>query len=523
MRKGVTPVVATVLLITITIGAAGTFYTVVSDQQQKVQDNSRTIELDLDNLRVENCYVESGETNMVVRNNGRESINVSQTSLLVNNVIENNFEVRKELVDPQGVFEINVDYRLGRGDSFTIISGDDRLEYLCRDLNDLSTISNWGLGVNGDRTVTTETVVNDYTYLASNASSGETQISVNDGSKFSANDQILLLQTQQGREPGQGGQYEFHRINSILGDTLELEDSMENSYYSGVFADNPESLGEVTQVIRVPEYESLTIDGGEITSKEWNGKTGGVVALRATEKIKFINGGNINVTGAGFRGGTCGNCGDDWDGGKGEGTQGWQKGGGTKDYADEVSLNNGIGGGGSHVNNNNGGDPAAGGGHATEGETVIDSESSYQSEGGDSIGTPTLSKMYFGGGGGAGSDNDGQTPYPESRDGGGIAFIAAKNMEDVEVYAKGEPGLTSMDSWVAGNAGAGAGGSIYLASEDIGINKINASGGSRSREHPNDQGEKGGYGGDGRIRIDYSYIAGSSNTDPEIGYEGELS
>lgn len=376
----------------------------------------------------------------------------------------------------------------------------------------------YGDGSDGSLTVTSDTVVNDYTYLTGDEALGSSSIAVNDASKFSSGDEVMIIQMQNGTGNGVAGRYEFREVKSISSGVLNLEKTLDNSYFSGSFSDGPGSTGEATQVIRIPEYENLSVDGGEIVPNQWNGRTGGVLAFRVQEKLRFANGGVLNATAKGFRGGTCGDCGDDWDGGRGEGITGWQKGGGVKDYSTAVESNNWNGGGGDHVNDNNGGDPGAGGGHATSGENSIGDGG--DSEGGDTIGSANLQKMFFGGGGGAGSDNDNYQPHPEKSDGGGIVFVSAQNIENSNILTAGADGITGLGSnTYGGNSGGGAGGTVFLRAQNITINQIDATGGSRSSDAGD--GEQGGAGGNGRVRLDYDSISGLSNVNPDPGYTGD--
>jgi hypothetical protein len=382
-------------------------------------------------------------------------------------------------------------------------------------------VSAYGDGSDRSLTVSSEQALNSYTYLTGDETSGSSTVDVNDASSFSADDEILVIQMQNGYGNGEAGVYEFREVESVSSGTLNLESSLENSYYSGTFADTTEEVGESTQVVRIPEYENLTIDGGEVTAPGWDGRTGGIIALRVQDTVKFLNGGKINASTLGFRGGTCGDCGSQTnaiDGGRGEGTDGWQLGGGAEDYSSSVEDNNGIGGGGDHTTSNNGGGPGAGGGHATPGENSIGDGG--VSEGGGTIGTAELGKMFFGGGGGAGSDNDGHLPYPERSDGGGMVFLSAHQITGAEVYAEGKDGITGLqENAYGGNSGGGAGGTVYLRSTTLDIDKVTAKGGDRSLD--DGDGEQGGAGGDGRIRLDYNSITGESKVNPSPGYTGD--
>lgn len=54
--KGTTPVVAIVLLMAVTVAAAGTFWTLIENQQQEVEDISPEIDFGKDMLNVENYW-----------------------------------------------------------------------------------------------------------------------------------------------------------------------------------------------------------------------------------------------------------------------------------------------------------------------------------------------------------------------------------------------------------------------------------------------------------------------------------
>lgn len=431
--------------------------------------------------------------------------------------INGGYEV--QLVDSQNVDEVRIETTDGEthtlsavGESvtihsrnpgqFTVIGVVDGEEQV---LMTKRTSGNWvydsGDGDDGATTISSTQVVNDYTHLTSNVAAGATTLEVNNGSAFSSGDEVLIIQMQDS-DGDKAGTYEFRDIESVSGNTLTLTSSLDNGFETGEYTTRSEprpasNPGTVTQVVRIPQYTDVTIDGGTVTAPAWNGKTGGIAFFRASGTVEFVNGGEMNVTGKGFRGGTCGDCGDDWDGGRGEGVNGWHYGGGEKHYAEEVSLNNRNGGGGSNVTNNNGGDPAAGGGLATAGEDAPDSHSSYDSIGGEAIGDSQLSKMHLGGGGGAGSDNDGYTPLPENSHGGGIAGIAANEIVDAAVYADGIDGIAA-DHQYGGISGGGAGGVISLTGDSVTTVEVSAEGGDRDSTP---DGETSGAGGDGYVRV----------------------
>jgi hypothetical protein len=84
----------------------------------------------------------------------------------------------------------------------------------------------------------------------------------------------------------------------ITGGTLNLTSALTKSYTSSAFG----TYGQYSyQVIRVPLYNQISL-GTDLTVPDWNGLTGGVFVLAATD-ILNMNGHQINATGAGFRGG----------------------------------------------------------------------------------------------------------------------------------------------------------------------------------------------------------------------------
>lgn len=172
-------------------------------------------------------------------------------------------------------------------------------------------------GKDGAKTVSAaNTIVNEYTTLTSNVSSGNSTINVsasslNANGRFSASlasgDLVLIIQIQGASISTNNnstygtvsaynncGLYEFAKVSSVPNATsITLTTGLKNSYTSS---------GKV-QVIRVPRYSNLTINSGaSITCPAWDGSTGGIVAVESATNVA-ING-SINVDGKGFRGGT---------------------------------------------------------------------------------------------------------------------------------------------------------------------------------------------------------------------------
>lgn len=183
-------------------------------------------------------------------------------------------------------------------------------------------------GRDGNLTVSTTVEVNEYTYLTADAPAGSTTITVNNSSlnthgRFSGNlapgDLIMIIQMQgatlngsinplvpdvgQPKDSTWGaivnynncGNYEFAEVNAVpSGTTITLDCPLQYSYTD---------TGKV-QIVRVPRYNSLTINnGGTITCDQWDSAIGGIIAIEVENNTVINSGGYINADSAGFRGG----------------------------------------------------------------------------------------------------------------------------------------------------------------------------------------------------------------------------
>lgn len=189
-------------------------------------------------------------------------------------------------------------------------------------------------------------VVNTYTKLASNSNAGMTTLNVENsaltGANFSTNlaqgDLVMIVQMQgvnafswdadnlnirvweasqapansgittvashptssyqnahrfgKVGEYSNAGNFELREVLSVVGNTINLTCGLDNTY---------ESSGNV-QVVRVPRYTNLTINAGaSITCPNWNGSTGGVVAIEVDGNLINNTSAGINANGKGFR------------------------------------------------------------------------------------------------------------------------------------------------------------------------------------------------------------------------------
>ncbi|MEZ4936873.1 MAG: gliding motility-associated C-terminal domain-containing protein [Crocinitomicaceae bacterium] len=187
-------------------------------------------------------------------------------------------------------------------------------------------------GKDGDYTVSSSgEILNTYTYLTADASSGSTTISVNSatlnnaffGSNLQTGDLIFIHQLQgasmkietfpvtswggdwtgpldttwgaiQAPDYFNSGLYEFAEVASVSGSTITLNCGLKHNYTR---------TGHVS-VTRVPRINNLTVPNGtSITAADWNGNSGGSVILEVDSTLDIQAGGVIEADFKGFRGG----------------------------------------------------------------------------------------------------------------------------------------------------------------------------------------------------------------------------
>lgn len=185
------------------------------------------------------------------------------------------------------------------------------------------------------------TIVNIYTPVTNNitAGAGSSTISVVSTTGFAVGDLIMIIQMQgtsvnayHGGTTGPWfdgnsalptdttfgritnynncGMNEFAQISSIPNSTsIVIDCDLKNSYdvtkTVNIVTGSINLLGRV-QVVRVPRYSSLTLNGpGTISCAQWNGSTGGVCAVEVENSITLNTAGAFNVSGKGFRGGAA--------------------------------------------------------------------------------------------------------------------------------------------------------------------------------------------------------------------------
>ncbi len=342
------------------------------------------------------------------------------------------------------------------------------------------------------------------------------------------------------------GRYQFVRAGPASSDaSLDLTGSPLTGTYvnQAAGAQGARSF----QVIRVPQYSSLTLTG-TVNAPFWNGSTGGVVVLDVAGTLNW-NGQSVDVTGRGFRGGGgtsrpvsdaalitpyVTNQAGNRHAPKGEGIAGTPRfvhsdttptdtGAGTVVDTGAEGLPNGsfsrgapgtAGGGGAGINNNsrdNGG--GGGGGNGGTGGrgaygwrgagwggidvnyTGIDDLRGF---GGVSF-PATVARLVMGGGGGAGDNNNNGTPASSSGGGGGgIVMVRAGAISGTGTISA-DGGRAPDQALNDAGGGGGAGGTVVVISQggSVGTLTVNARGGRGGDSYTTGNVAHGGGGGGG--------------------------
>jgi MYXO-CTERM domain-containing protein len=272
---------------------------------------------------------------------------------------------------------------------------------------------------------------------------------------------------------GAVGRFEFARVGAAAGGSLTLTKPLVSDFAK-----------DVTQVVKVPEYTTVSVPGGtSLSPLAWqaagSGFAGGILVFLAQQSVDVA--GKLDANEKGFRGGAsikrlgnalianCPNMDGTPDNGyapKGEGVVSTQFGatiGGRGNRA--------IGAGGGNCAENGG---AGGGNFGHGGPGGTSTLDAVASNGGGIGGSPLdyslLSRVSLGGGGGAGEQKNGAGSG--GGNGGGAIFFRARTLSGAgTIEANGQTAAnatlinTGLESDGAG--GGGAGGSVVIRLVDV--------------------------------------------------------
>ncbi|HEY1097359.1 MAG TPA: cell envelope biogenesis protein OmpA, partial [Myxococcota bacterium] len=136
------------------------------------------------------------------------------------------------------------------------------------------------------------TQINVATGISAALTAGTSTVPVLSSTSFVAGDLVLVLQHGliEGEATDNAGRFEYARVQSTTATSVTLTAPLVGAF------------GTTSQLVRVPEYTTVTVNlGASITAPPFNGVAGGVVAFFATGAVD--NAGAITAAGRGFRGG----------------------------------------------------------------------------------------------------------------------------------------------------------------------------------------------------------------------------
>jgi hypothetical protein len=312
----------------------------------------------------------------------------------------------------------------------------------------------------------------------------------------------------------------------------------EHLIVSGTVVLDPPQHGTGSVVMPL-KYGSITVkEGGILTVRAWEGpeKKGGVLALIINGQLLIEEGGRIDVSGKGFRGG----AGAGYEGNRGKSKKALNR---TSNFGSQgestlgigtfsMACNGGGGGGGCYNTNYHSRQGGSGGGFGSAGSAGITLSSygaaanqtysrlhafeSLTVKGGFAYGCESLddadllNHMLLGSGGGGGVNH--HTPReiePAGGNGGGSLLIKAESFCNYgEILSNGADGydieLTAGDMGCGG--GGGSGGAIKIVADELHelgkILAVGGKGGFARDPYCGNEVESGGEGGLGRIRIE---------------------
>jgi hypothetical protein len=301
--------------------------------------------------------------------------------------------------------------------------------------------------------------------------------------------------------PSTAGTYEYATVASVnsAGTIITLNRTLTNTYFK--------NTNQNFQVIRVPQYSSLTVNG-VVTGAAWNSatKVGGVLALDVAGSTTFAGTTpGLSMTGKGFSGGGARSYNSAtttvelYASTTGHGTKGEGIGGTPLNFYNGALNNTGSGystgdtnrgapanggGGGQDLTTTNSGNSGGGGGsnYAVGGVGGYGSNSNGTTTRASAGYSYALSakQLIMGGGGGAGSTNDGNTTNAVRSSGGvggGIIILRTSTVAMSTINTTATTAVIQADGSAApstaasallqGGGGGGAGGTILVLATPV--------------------------------------------------------
>ncbi len=306
------------------------------------------------------------------------------------------------------------------------------------------------------------------------------------------------------------GRWESHLVAGVSGDTVRLDGAV-----TGVFGNvtNADLTGQTVVLQRVPQYTRVIVrSGGRLTTAGFDGTRGGVLWLKANERVTVEAGGAIDTDARGFRGGAAG--GGDGSGGRGgECYAGAGGNGGALGMAGLLGGGNGDGaptptvggrcaggGGGDSTGNSDDGSGGGGGGGYGGGGGGGGGGTGCGADG-SAGGTGGLTGIPAGGGGGSTCNPADMARGGNGGNAGSPGNTATSSSTPAPPYLAGSVGVGAIGGGGGGGTtgnyygGGGGGGGGLAGDADFGLILLGAAGGGGGGSAFSTTGAAGGGGG----------------------------
>jgi hypothetical protein len=364
----------------------------------------------------------------------------------------------------------------------------------------------YGQGGEGDLVVAGAERVESLAAASASGALGDRQIVVSTTEGFEAGQRVVVHQTT----GGSAGSWELASVDEVQDGVLVLAGPLRHEYVT--------AGRDRAQVLAFRQYRSITVQNGAVlTGSAWQGDTGGLLVLVASESVVVEDGGAVRMSGRGYRGGRAGTFiteagaqGEGWPGtgigaAAAPAVQSWKPngsgGGGGQHRVDPFACEGAAGGGG-------------GGGHAALASAgAIPHWCHASGAPGRAAGGDPASILLFGGGGGAGGADE-NALGGRGAAGGGILLVLAPEVRidgRIDVDGRdGAPGASSIAGCGAGGGGGGAGGTALLVGGyvDLGSGNVTARGGTGGDDA--ECGPPGGAGAQGWVFVPLGVVTGDS-------------
>ncbi len=110
--KGITPVVAIVLLMAVTVAAAGTLWTMIDSTQENAQESAPMLEFNTDVLNVESCWYNTTEdqVRLQIRNeHPTDALNISRVNYYYEyQITDVDIEGTEDIINPQRSWRVYI-------------------------------------------------------------------------------------------------------------------------------------------------------------------------------------------------------------------------------------------------------------------------------------------------------------------------------------------------------------------------------------------------------------------------------